>query len=294
MVRHHDSPDWAWFAGRPVPFAEARLPLDDRGLLFGESVYEIVALRGGVPFELEAHVERMRAGAAVLGLDDDVPALDEWNHIVQALHRKEPHPTALLYAQLTGGSAPRQHVRPLDARALFFAYTLEHDFPAPMDMSRGVAAVTRPDQRWQRSDVKLTGLVPAVLALTEAQRVDAHEVVFVGKDGFLADGARSSVFLVAHRSVATPSPSRRTLDGTSAQVVRRICADLGIAFERRPLTLSDLHAAEEVFLASTSRLVSPVVRLDDRPVTDGKPGTVSLQIAYHFHRLFWEGHRPVV
>jgi D-alanine transaminase len=174
------NPAWAWCDGRLTPFSEAKVPIEDRGLQFGESLYEVVAVMGGEPFRLLDHVERMRKGAAELGLESGVPYLAGWTTFLAQLHRREPHPSALLYAQVTGGAAPRRHVPAEARRPFFFAYLRPFTFPAPAEISRGIAASTLPDPRWQRRDLKTTMLLPAVIARRLAGSQGADEVIFIG------------------------------------------------------------------------------------------------------------------
>lgn len=287
MAGKSQDPGWAWFGGRLVGFSEARVPLEDRGLQFGESLYEVVAVVAGEPFRLPDHVERMAAGAREIGLGGGVPDLSRWRGLIAQLYRREPHRTAVLYAQLTGGTAPRRHLPPDRPEPLFFAYLRRFSFPVPAETAKGIAAITVPETRWQRRDVKATMLLPAVLAKKDAADRGADEAIFVGQDGFVDEGASSTVFAVHGRTVSTPPPTQRILPGVSTKAVEAICGDLGVAFAARPLTLSDLHRADEVFVASTTLLLMPVVRLDGNPVGNGAPGSVTLQLAYHFQRQFW-------
>jgi len=287
MVERASNPGWAWCDGRLVAFADARVPIEDRGFQFGESLYEVIAVVGGEPFRLPDHVDRMVAGARELGLESGVPELSKWKAIVAQLYRREPHRTAVLYAQLTGGPAPRRHLPPERPKPFFVAYLRQYSFPMPSETARGVAAVTYPDTRWQRRDLKTTMLLPAVLARKAAFSQGAEEAILVGQDGFLNEGASSTVFAVQERVVATPPPTQRLLPGVSTKAVQSICDDLGIPLAFRPLTMSDLHKAGELFVASTTILLMPVVRLDGSPVGTGTPGSTTLQLAYHFQRHFW-------
>ncbi len=275
-----------------MPFADARVPIEDRGLQFGESVYEVIAVVGGEPFRLPDHVERMAQGARELGLEGAVPDLPRWKAIVAQLYRREPHRTALLYAQLTGGEAPRRHLPPERPEPFFAAYLRPYAFPMPSETAKGIAAITYPDTRWQRRDVKTTMLLPAVMARKAASAQGADEAIFVGQDGFLNEGAASSVFAVVERAVTTPPTTQRILPGISTKAVQAICDQLGIPFAYRPLTLSDLHRSGELFVASTTFLLMPVVRLDGNPVGAGVPGSTTLQLAYHFQKQFWGQQGP--
>jgi D-alanine transaminase len=292
MPDEHQTPSWAWFAGRLVPFQEARVPIEDRGLQFGESLYEVVALVSGRPFRLASHVERMLRAADELGFEKGVPVLAEWEQIIAQLHGREPHTAALCYAQVTGGGAPRAFLPDSPQHPLFFAYVRSCRFPTPADVARGIGAITVPDARWHRCDLKTSMLLASVMAKREAARRGAEEAVFVGKDGYISDGASSTVFAVKRRTVLTSPPTRRTLHGTSGEVVREIARELGVPFSQHYLTLSDLKGADEVFVASTLSLLMPVVRLDSTLVGDGVPGPLSLQLAYHFQRIFWGAEVP--
>ena len=281
------NPEWAWCGGRLVPFSEARIPIEDRGFQFAESIYEVIAVVGGEPFRLPDHVDRMVVGARELGIDAGLPELAKWKTIIAQLYRREPHRAAVLYAQLTGGPAPRSHLPPENPRPFFVAYLRQYAFPLPTEIARGIAAITFPDTRWQRRDLKTTMLLPTVLARKAAAAKGAEEAILVGQDGFLNEGASSTVFAVRDRVVMTPPTTQRVLPGVSAKAVQAICSEVGVPFVFRPLTLSDLHRAAELFISSTTILLMPVVRLDGSPVGNGAPGSTTLQLAYHFQRQFW-------
>jgi D-alanine transaminase len=280
-------PAWAWFGGSLVPFVEAHVPLEDRGLQFGESLYEVIAVARGEPFRLSDHVDRMRSGAGEIGLAEGVPSLSGWRSIVAELHRHEPHPSAILYAQVTGGTAPRSHVPKQPPPPFFFAYLRRFTFPSAEETARGIAAVTLADQRWQRSDLKTVMLLPAVLARKEALARGAEEVIFVGRDGLVNEGAVSNVFAVLGGAVTTPPASRRNLAGITGMVVEEICRDAGVPFSVGPLAVSELRKADELFVASTTALLMPVVRMDDVPVGVGSPGRVTLLLAQSFRDMLW-------
>ena len=182
-MQRGESPLWAWFDGHVVQFHDARVPIEDRGVQFSEAVYEVVAVVGGVPFRLDEHVARMRAAAQRLGIEVGVPPPGEWRHIVGQLHRREPHRTATLYAQASGGAAPRTLVPAVAPRPLFFAYLRPQSFPGPAEAARGVAAITHPDDRWRHADLKTTGLLAAVLARRAAVAPGADEAILDGQDG---------------------------------------------------------------------------------------------------------------
>jgi D-alanine transaminase len=271
-------PSVAWIDGRVVPFASATVPIDDRGLQFGESLYEVVPITGGVVRLLPEHVARMKRAAPEIGCESGVPELADWEGLVGELLAREPVVEGLLYAQVTGGSAPREHVPEGAPAPTFFAYVTEFRFPRDEDVQKGVSAITLPDIRWARRDLKTTMLLPAVLAKREARRRGAQEALLVGGD-IVHEGASSNVFAVEGSVLATPSQSTRLLPGTMRPLVSEVAKEAGLHVENVEISLSRLARAAEVFVTSSSQLVMPVVAIDGKPVGKGEGGSVARDLA---------------
>lgn len=270
-------PRTAWIDGRLVPWAEARVPVSDRGLQFAESLYEVLPVIGGRPRLLAEHVARMRAGAAVLGLERGVPPRPDWERIAEELVTAEDLREGLLYAQMTGGPAPRRHVA--EATPCFFAYLTPHRFPRAADLAPGLRAITLPDLRWERCDLKTTMLLPAILARREAARRGADEALLLGPDGDVREGTSTSVFVVEADGIHMPPQDRHQLPGITQPLVAGAAREAGIPVFASPLPLARLMAAREVFVSATSRLAMPVTEVDGRPVGGGEPGPVVREIA---------------
>ncbi len=269
----------AWLNGRLVPWSEASVPLDDRGLEFSESLYEVVPVCAGRTRLVSQHAARMRCGAAALGLAAGVPRDDEWDSFTAALLPAGGAAEGILYAQLTGGSADRRHLpRPRPAPT-FFAYFQEYRFPREPEVAEGIAAITTTDLRWSRCDLKTTMLLPAVLAKAEAAARGAQEAVLVGGDGLVHEGASSNVFARFGNALVTPELGHDLLAGTIRPLVLRLAEQAGLAVVARALPATELLTAGEVFVTSTTFLVMPLVTLDGRPVAGGRPGSTTLDLA---------------
>lgn len=279
-------PRFAFLDGSFVPFADARVPLDDRGLQFGESLYEVAPITAGKPRLLSDHVARLLHAAPELGLESGIPALAEWVRIVDGLLDREPSEEALIYAQVTGGAAPRQHVPDVAPRPVFFAYLMPHRFPRDEDVVRGVRAAMLPDLRWARRDLKTTMLLPAVLAKREAKRRGANEALLVDSDGSVNEGASSNVFIVEGRSLITPSQSTHLLPGTMRRLVIDVALEAGLEPRSEQIPEARLRAADEVLVSSSSQLVMAVVDIDGRPVRRGTAGPVARDLAARLRTRF--------
>lgn len=272
-------PSVAWIDGRVVPFASATVPIDDRGLQFGESLYEVVPITAGVVRLLPEHVARMKRAAPEIGCESGVPELADWERLVGELLTCEPVTEGLLYAQVTGGAAPREHVPEGAPAPTFFAYVTEFRFPRDRDVEKGVSAITLPDIRWARRDLKTTMLLPAVLAKREARRRGAQEALYVGPTDIVHEGASSNVFAVEGTALVTPAQSTRLLPGTMRPLVAEVAKQAGFHVENGEIPLSRLAASAEVFVTSSSQLVMPVVSIDGKTVGDGRGGSVARDLA---------------
>ena len=257
-----------------VPRADARVSVEDRGFLFGDGVYEVTRVVGGRLFEAERHFARLERGLRALAIEPGLGA-GELREISERLLRENGllAGEATVYLQITRGAALRtHHFPPAGTRATVFLSAAPLAPPAAL-RARGAAAVTVPDVRWARCDLKTVNLLPNVLAKQRAIAAGADEGIFV-RDGAITEGAQTSVFGVLDGEVRTYPASNYILPGVTREVVIELAAELGIALREAPLFLDDVPRLEELFFTSTTTDVLPVVRLDGRPVGNGRPGPI--------------------
>lgn len=283
--------------GRVAPRGDARLSPDDRGFLFGDGVYEVARAVDGRFFALDAHLARLTRGAAALGLAAPGPAelVAIWEELLQANGLRAGE--ALAYAQVTRGAAPRSHAFPAATPPTVYAYVQRLEPPDGL-RARGAACVTYPDLRWGRCDLKTVNLLPNVLARQAAAAAGAFEAVLVRAPGggewpegplvgdvpppddagVVTEGSLSSVFAVAGGELRTHPLGPRVLPGVTRAEVLALAAELGVPAREAPVTLAELRAADEVFVANTTADVMPVVALDGRAVGGGAPGPVARRL----------------
>lgn len=279
------SPTLAWFDGRVVPFESATVPLEDRGLLFGESLYEVLPVCAGRVRLLAEHIARMRTCASALELADGVPDDATWERLAASLVAGNGIDEGLLYAQLTGGVAPRLHVPTSRPRPTFWAYLRPFRFPRAEEAARGVRVIVADDRRWAGSHLKTTMLLPAVLAKREAQRHGASEALLIDERGNVREGASSNLFIVDGRTLVTPPQDRHVLPGITRDRLAPLAEEAGLEFRREPIPLERLRGAREAFLASTSLLAMPIVAVEDAPIGDGAAGEITLDLAARLRRV---------
>ncbi len=273
----------AYFNGRFMEKDEIRISPDDRGFLFSDSLYEVIRHYPGLLFRPEAHIRRLNHGAAHLRL-----ACRDFSHLIPVARDliRQNHladQDALVYIQVTRGTAPRNHPFPDPASEPTVYICVSCFDPAVKDRQRktGIHAITVPDIRWARCDMKTTGLTANVLACQQAAENKAGEAIFV-RDGVLLEGTHSSFMAVFDDTVITAPLSNYILGGITRETVLDLCRDLDIRVLQEPVYESRIHLASELMVTGTTTEITPITTLNTRPVGNGKPGPVAkaLQAAF--------------
>jgi len=257
--------------GKLLPTAEARVSPLDRGFLFGDGVYEVIPCYRGAPLRLEAHLDRLHDGLDALGIPAPFERAD-WKAHVAALIEANGGGDLGVYLEVTrGAGAGRDFLPEPGLRPTVFGFCWRLAAPRPQHLEQGLAAATLDDIRWLRCDVKSVALLGAVMLRMEARRRGADEAILV-RDGHLAEGSSSAVFVVRDGAIATPPASRERLPSITRQVVGDVLDALELPLNEREIRTDELYEADEVWVASATREAMPVTRLDGRPVGSGRPG----------------------
>jgi D-alanine transaminase len=269
--------DIVYLNGEFVPRSEARVSPDDRGYLFGDGIYEVTPAYGGRWFRLPRHLDRLARGAAELQLT--VPeGLAALHDELMERNGLNDAPMSIVYLQVTRGVAMRTHHFPEPAPAPgVYAWARPFARPDPAGWERGFGAVTVPDQRWARADIKTVQLLPLVLAQQTAKEAGETDALLV-RDGLALEGAHNNVFFVFDGTLVTHPASNQVLPGITREVVLELARANGIPVAERPVPVRELPRAAEVFFTGTTTEVRPTVRIDGRAVGDGRVGPVTRRL----------------
>ncbi len=264
--------------GNFIDQSEARVPVDDRGFLFADGIYEVIRIYDGRPFLADPHYARLRRGLAAIRIEttapDDLPAIASRLIAENGLQDDD----AIIYIQITRGAAPRRHaVPPPGTPATVFVTAKPYPRYSDETYETGQAAVTSPDTRWGRCDIKSIALLPNVLANQQAREAGAFEALFV-RDGVLIEGSHSNLLGVLAGELVTYPECNYILGGITRRFVLDLARSLDISIREGPIFLDRLDEVEELFLSGTTTEVLPITRLDGRPVGDGRTGPIARQL----------------
>lgn len=263
--------------GAYVDRADARVSVFDRGFLFADGVYEVCAVLDGRLVDNDAHLARLARSLAAIELDcplsrEDIVAIQ------RELIARNRLSEGLVYMQVTRGAADRDFAFPDNATPTFVAFAQARRIVGAPAAETGVAAISVPDLRWSRRDIKSVALLGQVLAKQAARRAGAAEA-FMVEDGFVTEGASSSVFIVTKaREIVTRPLSTALLPGCTRQAVLALANERQMQLVERAFTVDEVNAAAECFFTSATAFVMPVVTLDGRPIGDGKPGPATRRL----------------
>jgi D-alanine transaminase len=266
--------------GQQMPLADVKVSALDRGFLFGDAVYEVLRVYRGTPWLARDHWVRLRHSLASVHIEGiDLDRL--WKRMENTI-KAGPFQEALVYIQVTRGSAPRSHPFPSHAQPLELIYVQEFNDPYVEARRSGAAVITHPDIRWGRCDIKSTNLLANVLAMQAAKEAACVETLLYRPDGLFTEGSHSSLFWITEGALQTAPKSNAILPGITRDLVIKLAREGNISVRERGLPVSEIGLVEELFLSGTTAEVLPVVRVDGKTVGSGSPGpiTVRLQRAY--------------
>ncbi len=281
--------------GEFMPIAEAKISVLDRGFIFGDGVYEVIPVYSRRPFRLAGHLHRLQQsldGIKLANLYSD----NEWTAIINELIARNEAQDQYLYLHITRGVAKRDHAFPNPpVKPTVFMMSNPLSVPPADLLKSGVGAVTAQDNRWLRCDIKAISLLPNVLLRQMAVDAGCAETILIrpgsnNEPGFMTEGAASNIFVVKDGRLLAPPKDNLMLPGITYDVILEIAAANGIPHEVRKIAVTEVFAADELLLTSSTKEVLAITQLDGTPVGSGKPGAMFAKL----HKLYQEYKQKVM
>ena len=260
----------AYLNGTFATVGECRIDVLDRGFLFGDAIYEVVAVYNGKMFKWPAHFERLERSLGEVGIHS-LHSISEWEQILNTLIKRAEGADLSLYLQVSRGISPRNHFLGTSIVPTVFAMAMPESPVPDTVFEKGVQVVTAEDIRWHRCDIKSTSLMSNVMLKMGAMNDGIYDTILL-RDHRVTESSTANVFIVRDGILATAPKSQWILAGVTRDVLIDIAKRYGIEVQERIIMDDELKYAEEIWLSSSTKEVLPVTQIDNRPVGAGVPG----------------------
>lgn len=264
--------DIVYLNGQCIAADQAKISVFDRGFLFSDSVYEVIPFYAGEGFQLEQHIDRLRASLNALNIECSADFIDITNKLVLA----NKADNCSVYLQVSrGADTKRSHQINKQLSPTIFACLnpIVNNYAAPADQVLGIKVIVCEDLRWKRCDIKSTSLLPNILVIEQAREQGAQEALLLNQ-GKVLEGASSNLFIVENGEIITPPSSHAILNGTTSQLVQKVAMEQRIVLKHQDISYQRLIAADEVWITSSTRGLLPVVQVDSAIISQGSKGAV--------------------
>lgn len=273
----------AYINGDFVELNDAKISIFDRGLLFGDSIYEVLPVYNGRAFFLEQHLTRLFSNVEKMKMS--LPELD-WGKIIDQLIHHNGAGNLQVYIQITrGDQGVRKHDIPASIAPTIIAFTLHTPFPTLADKEKGLSAKLLDDIRWLRCDIKTTSLLGNILLNDEAVSSGFQTSILV-RDNQITEGSTSNVFIVTpDNQIKTPPLNHLCLPGITRQITLELLQQLNLAVFETSFSIDELMQAQEVWITSTTKEIFPVTQIDGKLIGTGKAGSYWRQVETLYNDL---------
>ena len=262
--------------GTLTPLSEAKIPVLDRGFIFGDGIYEVIPIYQRKLFRAEQHMARLFRSLAAIGIDNPHTA-EEWLALIDKVSAASPHADQMVYLQVTRGVAKRAHAFPAESIPTVFIMSNPLQLPSTTLRQQGVDCVSMEDKRWLRCEIKSISLLGNVLAAQHAVEHQAVESIQF-RDEMLTEASASNVWIVKDGVVMGPPKDNLILEGIRYGLIEELCRANGLAFSARRIHRAEVFAADEVMLSSASKEILAVRSIDGQLIGSGLPGPFYQQL----------------
>ena len=273
---------YVYLNNKYVNYKDAKIHIEDRGFQFSDSVYEVIKVINGKLLDIEFHLSRLKYSTSELNFNFKInkPSL---KNIFLILVKKNQLKNGIIYLQITRGVQPREHAYKKNLKPNIIVYTAKKKFNLPNKNYKGYKAITYPDIRWGRPDIKTTSLLANILAATEASKHGAYETILV-KGKKVTEAAHSNVWIVIGKKIITHPANKEILKGVTRTVLKKIINSLNLKLIEREFSIKELMKAEEVFITSSGSLVTPITQVDKIKINKGKIGAITESLALNLYK----------
>ena len=275
-------PNLVYLNSKYIPFKDAKIPIEDRGFQFSDSVYEVVKVINKKILDFDFHMRRLKFSTTELKFNFKVNSI-LLKKIFENLIIKNKLSNGIIYFQITRGVQSREHAYRKNLIPNIIIYTAKKKFNLPNKNYKGFKAITYPDIRWGRPDIKTTSLLANIIASTEAKKNGAYEAIFV-KTKKITEASHSNIWIVKGKKIITHPANKEILKGVTRTVLINIIHSLDLKLIEKEFSLNELYKSDEVFVTSSGSLVTPIIQIDNIKINNKKIGKITKTLALSFYK----------
>ena len=275
-------PNIAFINSKYIEFKNAKIHIEDRGFQFSDSVYEVIKVINKNFIDFDFHFKRLKYSSNELNFNLKIDK-KKLHRIFLSLIKKNNLSNGIIYLQITRGVQPREHAYKKNLKPNIIVYTSRKNFNLPNKNYKGFKAITYPDIRWGRPDIKTTSLLANILAATYASNVGAYESIFF-KGNKITEAAHSNVWIIKKKKIITHPANNEILKGVTRTVLISLIKSLNLDLIEREFTIKELYNSDEVFITSSGSLITPIVQVDKIKINNCKIGSITKSLATNFYK----------
>ena len=267
----------AYINSKYIKFKDAKIHIEDRGLQFADSIYEVVTIFNKKLIDLQFHLQRLKFSLAELNIKYKVDDKKLIN-IFEKLIEKNKISNGIVYLQITRGVQKREHAYNSNLKSTIIIYLRKKKFNLPGKNFKGVKAITHEDMRWSRKDIKSVNLLPNILAENLARKKNAYTAILIKKNK-ITEGCHSNIWIIKNKNILTHPSNMDILKGVTRTSLKLLIKKSGLLLIENSFTKKQLYNADEVFLTSSASFITPIVKIDTKFINNGKIGNITLKLA---------------
>ena len=275
-------PNIAYLNKKYIPFKDAKISIEDRGFQFSDSVYEVVKIINKKLLDFDFHMQRLKYSTSELNFNFKIN-YQLLKKIFQNLIIKNELSNGIIYLQITRGVQSREHSYRKNLKPNLIVYTVKKKFNLPNKNYKGFKAITYPDIRWGRPDIKSTSLLANIIAAKEASKRGAYETILV-KGKKVTEASHSNVWIIKGNKITTHPANKEILKGVTRTVLINIIHSLDLKLIEKKFSLKELYNSDEVFITSSGSLVTPIIQIDSIKINNKKIGKITKVLALSFYK----------
>ncbi len=274
--------NFVYLNNKYVKFKDAKIHIEDRGLQFSDSVYEVIKIINKKLLDFDFHMRRLKFSTTELSFNFKVNN-KLLKSICENLIKKNKLNNGIIYLQITRGIQPREHAFKKNLIPNVIIYTAKKKFNLPNKSYKGYKAITYPDIRWGRPDIKTTSLLANIIAATEASKKGAYESILV-KGKKVTEAAHSNVWIVKDNKIITHPANKEILKGVTRTVLIKLIKSLRFKLIEKEFSIKKLFNADEVFITSSGSFVTPIIQIDNVKINNKKIGKITKLLALNLYK----------